>query len=77
VFKYALDPNAVFYGVVLDPRLPDAEAVPLKQKLQNTGCQLPIEQSTLYQAPRLEPINRASGVPIPRAALRPGSPRNR
>jgi hypothetical protein len=24
-----------------------------------------------------EPINRASGVPIPRAALRPGSPRKR
>jgi hypothetical protein len=51
IFEYALDPNAVFDDVVLDPRLEDAAASALKQQLQAAGCDLPIQRSSLYQAP--------------------------
>ncbi len=52
LFRYALDPHALFDEVVLDPRLNDSAALRLKKKLQKAGCRLPIKPSALYQAPR-------------------------
>lgn len=49
VFKYKLDPNAIFEEVVLDPRLKDYAAV--QSRLVSAGCTLPISRSTLYQSP--------------------------
>lgn len=51
LFKYALDPSAVFEEVVLDPRLKDSDAANLKAELVTAGCTLPIGRSGLYQSP--------------------------
>jgi hypothetical protein len=52
LFRYALDPSAVFEEVVLDPRLKDSDAATLKAELVTAGCTLPISRSPLYQSPR-------------------------
>jgi hypothetical protein len=49
VFKYKLDPNAIFEEVVLDPRLKDYASV--QSRLVSAGCTLPISRSPLYQSP--------------------------
>lgn len=50
-FAYALNPNAVFEEIVLDPRLEDAQAAEVQRELQEAGCAIPARQSDLYQAP--------------------------
>ena len=58
LFKYSLDPNAVFDEVVLDPRLTENDAFDLKSKLNRDGCRLSINHSILYQAPHfIIPMN--------------------
>jgi hypothetical protein len=52
VFKFALDPSAVFEEVVLDPRMKDPDAAALKADLLAGGrTTLPISRSNLYRVP--------------------------
>ena len=52
VAEFDLTANDVFDDVVIDPRLPPANAAQLIEEIREAGCRLPISQSPLYRAPQ-------------------------
>lgn len=52
VAEFRLNANEVFDQVVIDPRLPEAQAAVLQKEIEDTGCTLPVTQSSLYRAPK-------------------------